>query len=736
MSEPDPIESDLLDAPSPSRDTADAPPAVPNGEVMDTRSTCEWILKAHRASVLIDAASYYAVLREMIPRARHSIFILGWDIDSRIELVPGGVDDGFPPKLSEFLCAVLDANPQLRIYLLGWDFAMLYAFEREWLPSYKPAWHAHRRLWFRLDGRHPLGASHHQKIVVIDDSLAFTGGIDLTGSRWDTPEHRPDDPLRKNLGKTSYEPMHDAQLMFDGPAAAAIAHLARERWRRSRRSSKAGRPFNGKPPPRTDLWPSRIEPDFADIDLGISLTEPAYDGRPAIQQVKALHLATVAAARRNIYVENQYFTANSVGSALQKRIAEENGPDLAVVCPYRQSGWLQEATMGVLRARLHKLLEAADSNGRYAMYAPAVDAPNGRFINVHSKIMIADDRLLVIGSANLNNRSMVLDSECCIVIDARDNPLRQAAIARIRNRLLAEHLDSSEADVEQALARHGRLNAAIASLKGHSARTLVPLTPEVPPELRDIADRVHVLDPEAPIEANELLAQFLPEPTRRPVIAKLLVLGALALGVVALTIAWRFTPFGHELTFAKLTADAQRLAATHFGPIAVVAMYAVAALLSVPVTLLIAVTGLVFGAVAGAAYALAGTLIAAAAGWAAGAWLGRDAVRELAGERLNQLSERLRSKGLVAIILLRLVPVAPFSIVNLAAGASHIRFWDFMAGTAIGMAPGVVLATSFARQLVTALTHPTPLSLLLVAAIGVALVSMSLVLRRVLMRRQ
>lgn len=736
MSEPDPIESDLLDAPSPSRDTADAPPAVPNGEVMDTRTTCEWILKAHRASVLIDAASYYAVLREMIPRARHSIFILGWDIDSRIELVPGGVDDGFPPKLSEFLCAVLDANPQLRIYLLGWDFAMLYAFEREWLPSYQPAWHAHRRLWFRLDGRHPLGASHHQKIVVIDDSLAFTGGIDLTGSRWDTPEHRPDDPLRKNPGKTSYEPMHDAQLMFDGPAAAAIAHLARERWRRSRRSSKAGRPFNGKPPPRTDLWPSRIEPDFADIDLGISLTEPAYDGRPAIQQVKALHLAAVAAARRNIYVENQYFTANSVGSALQKRIAEENGPDLAVVCPYRQSGWLQEATMGVLRARLHKLLEAADSNGRYAMYAPAVDAPNGRFINVHSKIMISDERLLVIGSANLNNRSMVLDSECCIVIDARDNPLRQAAIARIRNRLLAEHLDSSEADVEQALARHGRLNAAIASLKGHSARTLVPLTPEVPPELRDIADRVHVLDPEAPIEANELLAQFLPEPTRRPVIAKLLVLGALALGVVVLTIAWRFTPFGHELTFAKLTADAQRLAATHFGPIAVVAMYAVAALLSVPVTLLIAVTGLVFGAIAGAAYALAGTLIAAAAGWAAGAWLGRDAVRELAGERLNQLSERLRSKGLVAMILLRLVPVAPFSIVNLAAGASHIRFWDFMAGTAIGMAPGVVLATSFARQLVTALTHPTPLSLLLVAAIGVALVSMSLVLRRVLMRRQ
>ena len=143
--------------------------------------------------------------------------------------------------------------------------------------------------------------------------------------------------------------------------------------------------------------------------------------------------------------------------------------------------------MGVLRARLHKLLKAADGNGRYAMYAPAVDAPNGRFINVHSKIMIVDERLLVIGSANLNNRSMVLDSECCIVIDARDNPEREAAIARIRNRLLAEHLDSSEADVDEALARHSRLNAAIASIKSNSdsVRTLEPLTPEVPPELRD-----------------------------------------------------------------------------------------------------------------------------------------------------------------------------------------------------------------------------------------------------------
>ncbi|MDR6411712.1 VTT domain-containing protein [Paraburkholderia terricola] len=705
-----------------------------NDELLRPRETCEWLVRARRAAVLIDAARYYAVLREVIPRARHSIFIVGWDIDSRIELVPGGAGDGLPDGLADFLCAAVDANPHLRIHVLGWDFAMLYAFEREWLPSYQPSWHTHRRLSFRLDGRHPLGASHHQKIVVIDDCLAFTGGIDLTSARWDTPAHAPDDPARRNPGKTRYQPIHDVQMMFDGPAAGAMARLVHERWQRSRRSRTAPRPFHPGPV-NPHLWPSSVTPDFVDIDLGIALTEPAYEGREAVHQVRALHVAAVAAARRNIYIENQYFTAGAIGTALCERIGRTPGPDVAVVCPFKQSGWLQEATMGVLRARLHRLIQDADPNGRYAMYAPAIDAGRGVFVNVHSKVMIVDERVLLIGTANLNNRSMVLDTECCVAIDARGNAQAQATIARIRNALLAEHLDTSEAEVAQALERHGRLNPAIASLK-HGARTLVPLTPEVAEEFRDFADKVHVLDAEAPIAPDELIRQFLPEPTHRSLTARLLVLGALALAVVALTIIWRFTPAGHPLSFTSLTHGVEQLAATRLGPAAVVAGYALAALLSVPVTLLIAVTGFVFGALTGAAYAMAGTLIAAAAGWAVGAWLGRDAVRELAGPKLNRLSERLHQKGLLAVIVLRLVPAAPFSIVNLAAGASRIRFRDFFAGTAIGMAPGVVLATSFAHQLVSAVRHPTPFSLMVVAAIGVALVGLSLLLRRILAGRR
>ena len=85
----------------------------------------------------------------------------------------------------------------------------------------------------KLDGAHPPGASHHQKIVVIDDSLAFCGGIDMTGDRWDTREHRDDEPRRITPGGAPYAPWHDATTAIEGPAAAALGELARDRWRRA-----------------------------------------------------------------------------------------------------------------------------------------------------------------------------------------------------------------------------------------------------------------------------------------------------------------------------------------------------------------------------------------------------------------------------------------------------------------------------------------------------------------------
>jgi len=709
----------------------DAPATRPEARVLREKDTCQQLARANRFKILIDAADYYATLRAAMPLATRSIHIIGWDIDSRLKLVPGAPQDDLPEGLADFLCALAEKNRHLRIHILAWDFAMLYAFEREWLPVYKMGWRTHRRIRFRQDGRHPLGGSHHQKIVVIDDRLAFAGGIDLTRSRWDTPEHDPRDALRRNADNAPYQPMHDVQAMFDGDAAHALSVLVRERWRRATNGTLHE---TAAEPQAPDPWPTHVEPDIEDVELGVSLTEPAYEGRPAVEQIQRLYLDAIDAAKNDIYIENQYFTASRVGAALAARLAADDGPDLAVVGPERQSGWLQEATMGVLRAKLHESLKRADRHGRYAMYAPTIGGTDaGMIINVHSKLMIVDDELLLIGSANLNNRSMVLDTECNITLEARGEPRVRAAIASVRNRLLAEHLDVTPDDVQAALERH-RLNDAIAGLR-HGERTLMPLDPVVSGDLEDLAARVSVLDAEAPVAPHELVRHFVPEEHSRPLTGKLLAFGTLALTIVLLAVLWRFTSLGDALSFSALVHAAQRLHASSFGPVAIVALYALAASVSVPVTLLIAVSGFVFGALAGSAYAFTGTMISAFIMYTAGAALGHDSVRKLAGGRLNRISEKLGKRGLIAMIVLRVVPVAPFTLINLAAGASHIGLRDFLLGTALGMAPGIVLATTFAHQLVAAVRHPSLSGLVLVALIGAALIGLSIALQRFFSRR-
>ncbi len=204
--------------------------------------------------------------------------------------------------------------------------------------------------------------------------------------------------------------------------------------------------------------------------------------------------------------------------------------------------------------------------------------------------------------------------------------------------------------------------------------------------------------------------------------------------IAALALAWRFSPLGHELNVASLARAAMRAAQLPGAPALLLAGYVLAATLSVPITLLITVTGLVFGAWPGLAYASVGTMAAAAATYGIGRWLGRDAVRRLAGSRANRLSERIGRRGVVAMAVLRLLPIAPFTIVNLVAGASHIGLRDYLIGTAIGMLPGIVLTVTFAHQLTAALSHPDPGAFAWLTAIGIALVGLSVLLVRALRR--
>ena len=139
-----------------------------------------------------------------------------------------------------------------------------------------------------------------------------------------------------------------------------------------------------------------------------------------------------------------------------------------------------------------------------------------------------------------------------------------------------------------------------------------------------------------------------------------------------------------------------------------------------PVTAMIIVSVLVFGPWVGFGYALLGSFSSALCGYGLGSLLGRNAVRQVAGKRINQVSRQLAKRGILTMIVVRIVPVAPFTVINLIAGASHIRFRDFVLGTLFGMTPGILGVTLLTDRVEATLRTPdwqTLLTLVVVAAV-------------------
>jgi len=688
---------------------------------------CWRLARARRAALLIDGAAYFAALRAAALRARRSIFVIGWDVNSRVSLAPQGADDGLPEQLGAFLDALVRQRSQLEVHVLDWDFAMLYALDREVLPIYSFGWRTHRRLQFRLDDRHPPGASHHQKVVVVDDALAFVGGIDLTRGRWDRPEHRPDDPLRRGPDGTPYPPFHDVQMAVDGEAAVALGDLARERWRRATGRAPASHDPGG------ELWPATLQPDFTEVDVAIARTAPAYDGEPAVHEVRQLYLDAIAAARRSIYIENQYFTSPAVGDAIAMRLAESDGPEVIVISRRNASGWLEQNTMYVQRARLLRRLRKLDEHARLHAYFPDHAGLKDHCIDLHSKLMLVDERLLRVGSANLNNRSLGLDTECDLAIEATE-PRIGEAFAGLRCRLLGEHLGVDDDRVAAELKRRGSLAAAIEALRGNE-RTLTPISHDIEPEVDAAIPAGALIDPERPVDPDELVDEIVPREERPRAGLRIAWVAALVLTVAGLAAAWRWSPLHEWLRVDRIAAVVATLRTEPLTPLWVLGIYVLASLTAMPITVLIVVTALVFSPAAGFAYALTGSLLASGVTFALGRWLGRDAVRGLAGARLNELSRRLGNGGLLAVLLLRLVPVAPFTLVNLVSGATHLRARDFLLGTALGMTPGVLAVTVFSDRLAAALWHPSAVTLGLLGVVAAAIAAGTFAIYRWLVRR-
>ena len=459
---------------------------------------CWRIVRAGRASVIVDAADYYRLIRDAMAAAERRIFIVGWDFDTRIALDPD--EHGQGQTLGEFFLALAHDKPEREIDVLKWSFGALKQFVRPRAALWLLRWWRTRAIDFRFDHAHPPGCSHHQKIVVIDDSLAACGGIDISSRRWDTSEHIDDDPHRTGPTGTLYPPWHDATMLMQGEIAVALSELGRERW-------KVATGVRIDPvEPAEDNWPESLEPMFRDVDVAIARTRARYQDVEAVREVESLTMDIIAAADKFIYIENQYFTSAKIAAAIAKRMAEPDPPEVVLVMPRTADGWLEQKAMDAARLELARMIARSDSRRRFRIYVPVTHG--GADIYVHAKVAIVDDRLLRVGSANLNNRSQGLDSECDVIIDAALAANRDtgAAMTALRHRLMAEHLGCTAEAVAEAEGKTGSLVAAIEALRG-SGKTLDPLDLVAPDGVEKFIADNELLDPEEPEELFEPLAR-------------------------------------------------------------------------------------------------------------------------------------------------------------------------------------------------------------------------------------
>jgi phosphatidylserine/phosphatidylglycerophosphate/cardiolipin synthase-like enzyme len=393
--------------------------------------------------------------------------------------------------LGQFFLRLSRERRDREIDILKWNFGALKQFFRPAALRWLYRWWRTDKIEMRFDSAHPPGCSHHQKIVIIDDFLAACGGIDISTHRWDRSDHCDNDPHRTGPNGKPYCPWHDATMLMRGPVAADLAELGRERWQVA--TEEELDPIE----PCECAWPDGLPELFEDVDVAISRTHAAYRDTGEVREIEALYLDMIAATRRFIYFENQYFTSGKIAAAIAARMAGPDPPEVVLVMPRTAEGWLEQAAMDAARLKLMAAIGHKDPGNRFRIYVPVTKG--GEDIYVHAKIAIVDDRLLRVGSSNLNNRSMGLDSECDVTIDAALPANREtgSAIAVLRHRLLAEHLGCSDAQFAEAERQASSMVDAIELLRGEG-KTLELLDMETLGATKEFIAANELLDPERP----------------------------------------------------------------------------------------------------------------------------------------------------------------------------------------------------------------------------------------------
>ncbi|RXG97244.1 VTT domain-containing protein [Bradyrhizobium zhanjiangense] len=636
-------------------------------------------------TVLNDAAAFFAALRQALLEAQEQVYIIGWDIHSATRLVgaSGRADDGLPEQLGPLLRALIRRRPTLRIDILVWDFVSFYASERERNSATKFTAETSGHVRFCLDCTLPFGSAQHQKMVCIDGSLAFVGGLDLTIRRWDTSDHRAEHPLRCDPEGKPYPPFHDVQCMVDGDAAAWLFDLAEERWRASGQQAHHRRRLGNM------RWPANVPVEAEHLPVGIARTEVVCPAGSTIKEVERSLTAAIRSATSFVYIENQFTSATKIARELAQQMLRVPSLRVLVVTPKLHSSWMESQAMQNGRGAFIDCFSEAGVADRIRFVYPVSRSEDAEAaVMVHSKLMIVDDRILRVGSANLNNRSMGADSECDLIFEAASDQHRNF-IASVRRRLIAHFCGLDELTITQ---NEDRLFALLDDVAGtDGAKTLREVGSSV--LTSTLATMVQpVADPERPLHLERAASRMWSTKT-------LMGIASITVALFGLTMAWSYTPLSDFTDAPHISALLSAYSQSIWGPLFAIAAFVVGGLVVFPVLVLIAATAAALGPWLGFITAMAGVLLSAFILFAIGRGLGRQRLQQLLGRRAARIQERVVGKGILAVVVIRMIPIAPFSVVNVVAGASTLPLRDFMVGTLLGMMPGILAMAVLGAQI-------------------------------------
>lgn len=426
--------------------------------ILKLEKNCWRIGEVDHLAILYDGHAYYEAFFDVTKQAKHSILIAGWEVDSRVGL--GRINRTFPDSLREYFNSLAKKKNNLKVKILSWKPASFLTFGRERFARSKWTFKTLSRVSYINDKLPYLFSSFHEKMILVDNCCAFLGGMDLTKRRWDTPDHEPENPLRIDGVGKHYQPVHDIQFVLTGEIIASLRELIEKRL-----ESSSGLKLEKS----SSVWPATHSPQVRNIPSAISRTDP----KEGIFEIEKLYFDAIRSAQEFILIENQYFTHFEIANEICKKLKDPDGPEVILIMPYSFQGVFEKSIYVNGRNKAIRMLKDADNYNRLRVYYPGI--PNkdpAKFIKVHSKLMIIDNLFLTLGSANLNYRSMLVDSEINLSIETDKKDKVSDFISQNVAHLLSEHLHIKSEDFIQLYQQKGKLLPVIEFFKDKEAKTL------------------------------------------------------------------------------------------------------------------------------------------------------------------------------------------------------------------------------------------------------------------------